>query len=375
MFGRMGLGLGLGSGQMVDGDNAMILEVAPNGLNLSVTLPIVANSTYFPPGYTEGISIDWGDGTVTAMTNETAGAPNSHLYVAGTYQIRITGKLKKFGIGATWGASAGAALLTAVVSFGNLGITSFSGAFHTCTGLISVPAALPTGVTDTGYMFMNCSNNSFNPNVATWDMSAVTLSYYMFIGCTGTSFNPDVSNWDVGNVTRADYMFSDCNKNAFNPNVSAWNVGNVTNFNSMFSGCYGTSFNPDVSNWDVSKGTDLGRLFRSCNKAAFRGGRGATGVGIASRETPSRWLLRAAGVAMTDFFVGAYIQDAEYIDAILIAWAALHTGGKLPLNVTMTFGANQPRTNSAPITAALTLLTNATGDGGAGWTISALIAV
>jgi len=342
---RLGLGNSVSGGANISENKSMLLEfvlpeVDNTGYNKTVTLPILSNTTYFPATHSEGIRIDWGDGTITSLNATSGDAGNTHTYASfGTYLVRISGKLYQFGLGETaW--TSGRNYLTKCLSFGTgLGLVSLYGAFRDGADALAVPKYLP---------------------------NSITTMRSMFAYCSGNNFNPDVSQWNTGSVTDMRTMFSNCYGNNFKPDVSQWNTSSVTNMRTMFSNCYGNNFNPDVSNWNVNNVSDMTSIFYNCSGANFNGGRGVSGTGIAS------WQLRQAGVDCTSFMASAKVQPDSYMDAILNAWANRHTLGLLPLNVTIAFPANQPY-NGSVSGASLALLTKATAEGGAGWTISTLI--
>ena len=369
---RLGLGNSVSGGANISENKSMLLEfvlpeVDNTGYNKTVTLPILSNTTYFPATHSEGIRIDWGDGTITSLNATSGDAGNTHTYASfGTYLVRISGKLYQFGLGETaW--TSGRNYLTKCLSFGTgLGLVSLYGAFRDGADALAVPKYLPNSITTMRSMFAYCSGNNFNPDVSQWNTGSVTDMRYMFDYCSGNNFNPDVSQWNTGSVTDMRTMFSNCYGNNFKPDVSQWNTSSVTNMRTMFSNCYGNNFNPDVSNWNVNNVSDMTSIFYNCSGANFNGGRGVSGTGIAS------WQLRQAGVDCTSFMASAKVQPDSYMDAILNAWANRHTLGLLPLNVTIAFPANQPY-NGSVSGASLALLTKATAEGGAGWTISTLI--
>ena len=104
-------------------------------------------------------------------------------------------------------------------------------------------------------------------------------------------------------------------------------------------------------------------MFNGCSGAAFRGGRGSNGIGIAN------WRLKtgSGAVNMTDFMESSKTQEPAFLDNILNAWAALHAQGKLPINITVNFGSNKYTTEGET---AYNTLTTITDNGGAGWSIS-----
>jgi hypothetical protein len=156
---------------------------------------------------------------------------------------------------------------------------------------------------------------SFDVDVSTWDVSAVTSMSLMFELATAFNgdvsewdvsnveymgmmlqnawtFNGDVSLWDVARVADMDSMFRDAR--AFDQDLSSWKVGNVKNMSSMFEGA--ESFECDLGNWDVPKVNTMQDMFR--NATSFKG----RGV--------EKW-KPAEGVDVTGMFFGApLVQQA-----------------------------------------------------------------
>ena len=124
----------------------------------------------------------------------------------------------------------------------------------------------------------------------------------------------------------------------------------------MFQSCSGAAFNPDVSAWNVSNVTDMNRMFYGCSGAAFRGGRGTAGTGIANWTPDS--LIYAA-----DFMASSKKQEDGFLDLILTTWASLinDIDHPLPEDITIHFGTN---TYTAAASAAISALENH------GWVIS-----
>jgi surface protein len=107
-------------------------------------------------------------------------------------------------------------------------------------------------VTNMDTLFLN--HESFNQDIASWDVSNVTTMWAMFYG---TYFNQDIGNWDVGNVTIMGGMFSTAY--AFNQDISNWDVSSVTDMRSMFYKA--SSFNQDIGSWNVNNVTNMGNMF------------------------------------------------------------------------------------------------------------------
>jgi hypothetical protein len=128
-------------------------------------------------------------------------------------------------------------------------------------------------------------NTSFDVDVSTWDVSAVTTMSFMFSRATG--FNGDVSEWDVSKVSFMGMMFRGAS--TFNGDVRRWDVARVHDMDSMFEGA--ESFECDLGRWDVSKVKKMQKMFR--NATSFKG----KGV--------EKW-KPAEGVEVTDMFADAH---------------------------------------------------------------------
>lgn len=206
---QLALKLGLGRPRVRGGESPdMILVYEIPSAGTPIQLAIQANSTYFPDG--QAVVISWGDGsakeTVSAASDHTGYVGHTYTSV-GTYTVKISGSMKMYGR-SNFVNIAGQELLTRIDSFGKLGITSFAFAFRGCTGLTSVPKTLPSGVTNTSYMFYYCIGAAFNPDVSKWDVSKVTNMSRMFTYCLGAAFNPDMKSWTLKTGVNTEAMFT-----------------------------------------------------------------------------------------------------------------------------------------------------------------------
>ena len=198
------------------------------------------------------VVIDWGDGSL-ADTVTTAGIVKHNYSVDGIYIVEIAGSLEQFGGYIDYNDYFNIENLTKVISFGNLGITSFNYAFRHARNLTEVPTSIPSTVTDLSCMFYGAYK--FNQDISNWNVSNVTNMAAMFNGAS--AFNQDISNWDVSNVTNMSSMFYGAYK--FNQDIGNWNVGNVNNMSNMFRSA--PSFHQNIANWNISNVSNMSYMF------------------------------------------------------------------------------------------------------------------
>jgi len=199
------------------------------------------------------VSVNWGDGTSDDVS---VAGPLPHTYAtSGKYTITVSGSLTGFGqdYDDYGNPLQGAQYLTAVRSFGNLGIASLSSAFETAVNLLEVPSSLPSTVTDLYATFFGAS--SFNQSLSSWDTSNVTNMSTTFFDAS--SFNQSLSSWDTSNVT--DMRATFFGASAFNQSLNSWDTSNVTDMSGMFGDA--SAFNQSLSSWDTSNVTDMNKMF------------------------------------------------------------------------------------------------------------------
>jgi len=193
------------------------------------------------------VQVDWGDGSPDS--DVAVAGPFAHTYAtSGQYTITVSGSLTGFGASSL----AGAEYLTAVTSFGDLGIESLAYAFYGSENLVNVPAVLPATVTDMSAMFRDAS--SFDQSLSSWDTANVTNMGMMFYGAL--SFDQSLSSWDTANVTNMGKMFYYAF--SFDQSLSSWDTANVTDMSAMFY--YASSFDQSLGAWDIGLVDNMGSM-------------------------------------------------------------------------------------------------------------------
>jgi len=225
------------------------------GSNISIKLDILSG---------QNALINWGDGFTNTVT--VSGEYKHKYYVPSVsasgianFTVTITGGV--IGFGNNQVILEGMNQLYYVDSFGNLPLTSLSGAFHGATNLASVPSSLPITVNNLSYMFSGAL--SFNQNINTWNTINVSNVMYMFNNAK--LFDQDLYNWNTSNVTNMSFMF--CSSENFGNiygNISTWNTNKVTTMESAFDGAL--LFNKYLNNWNVSNVTNMSRMFSGASK-------------------------------------------------------------------------------------------------------------
>jgi surface protein len=223
--------------------NPMILEYQTTGPSQSITLPLYGPSL--------NVTVVWND---TTDSDYTTTGDKSHSYTsAGTYQVYIIGTLKQFGNGSI--TYLNHERLLSVISFGEIGLTSLSGAFLDATSLTSVPTSLPTttNITDLSYTFTGATN--FNSNISNWNTQYVSTFEGLFYGAT--SFNQSINAWNTSSVINMNSTFK--NASSFNQALNSWVTNNVATMHEMFANA--TSFDKSLSSWNTSSVTTMESMF------------------------------------------------------------------------------------------------------------------
>jgi surface protein len=250
---------------------------------------------------------------------------------AGTYVVRVRGGVTtRLGDRAASPVAAWTGTLLSVLSWGNLGWTSFEFGFYAMTANFWVPRYVPSSVTVMSTMFL--SSTKFNQDIGSWNTSSVTNMSGMFFGAI--AFNQDIGSWDTSSVTNMSNMF--LGAAVFNKDIGTWNTSNVTTMSGMFQSAI--AFNQDIGSWNTSNVNSMSSMFRSAT--AFNQDLGA-------------WSLQLASVNMTLIFDGTTALSTENYSRTLIGWANyVSANSDTPASVTL--GAGTRTYNDTAYTTGLT---------------------
>ena len=253
-------------------------------------------------------TVDWGDGTVTTVTGDTA----SHTYSSGSYKLKITSP-DPFQVYDDSSTNALAVFEIRGLSAKNL----FRFPSVGFSRLTTVPSALPNNIVSLESAFENCVD--FNQDIGSWNTSNVTSMRLMFE--QAVEFNQDISSWDTSNVTNIVAMFLQAAK--FNQDISSWDTSSVTDMSSTFA--LADEFNQDLSSWDITNVTDMDGMFSSSNLSTENYSRILIGwanshyAGNAQDNVP----LGASGINYNDtaYTTGNQFNDAVSARAYLVGTA------------------------------------------------------
>ena len=165
------------SGSLTDTDNVTITvqDVSSDFVTMWETTSDNDTITIPVGGSTATYQIDWGDGTIEAVSGD-----RTHTYAdAGFHTIRISGDFERIYLAG--GGSANAAKLKSIDQWGSIKWSSMAGAFQHASEMTYHATDTPdlSEVTDMSAMFLDA--RSFNGDISSWDVSEVTDMSGMFL--------------------------------------------------------------------------------------------------------------------------------------------------------------------------------------------------
>lgn len=239
---------------------------SPQTSSFIINCPTGITSAQLPLQGVTGV-ITWSDGVTETLGNTTS-APRT--VVAGTeYTAKLEGTFLRLSSSAISDPSR--TCIRAMTYWGvDSGTTTSAYAFMGASNLVSVPANLPSTVTDMTFMFAN--TNLFNQSLNSWDTKNVTNMQSMFQ--KALAFNSDIGSWNTGSVTNMSSMF--IYNPVFNQNLNSWDTSKVKLMNSMFESA--PAFNGNISNWNTSSATTTSLMFQ--NATSFNNDIGGWNLGF-----------------------------------------------------------------------------------------------
>ena len=266
-----------------------------------------ANQTFTIPAQDVGTfnaSVDWGDGSTSAITAYND-ANLVHTYAsAGDHSISVSGTLPNI----YFNNSGSVTNVIAVTNLGQVGWQTFESAFRGCSNMTSfTPGVTDTSsVTNMSRMFPGCIGLT-SLDLSSFDTSSVTDMSVMFTSCVSLT-SIDLSSFDNSSVTTMRHMFYNC-PSLTSIDLSSFDTSSVTDMNNMFYNCSSIT-SLDVSNFDTSSVTQMYQMFQYCNSLTDI-------IGIENFD------IEALNVtyALYNFLVSTTIPTSRY-DALLINWDA-----------------------------------------------------
>ncbi|MCG2807671.1 MAG: DUF285 domain-containing protein [Coriobacteriia bacterium] len=201
-------------------------------------------------------TVTWSDGVTTGITG---GIPDKRNLTAGVqYKVTFDGTFNALdSTGAGLSLNEDAAFRSVDAWTGDTKTTSMFRAFSGMLNLTSVPAEIPSGITNLDQTFYQATN--FNSDISGWDTSNVTTLHETFM--LARSFNQPIGGWKTSKVTDMSWAFS--RADVFNRPLAAWDTSHVTTMEQALSGAL--AFNQPLNSWDMSSVTTTSGMFYSAN--------------------------------------------------------------------------------------------------------------
>jgi surface protein len=284
----LGIGLRLGMLGSVAAETDFVWTVATTGSSETFTIPCQNVGTF-------DATIDWGDGSTSAITAYND-ADLAHTYAtAGDHQIRISGTFPSI-----YFNNGGDTLK--VKSVENLGVVSWAlldRSFYGCSNMVSFTAGTTdtSSVTDGRQMFFNCSLLTYL-DLSNFDTSAVTNLSSMFRDCSSLT-TLDLSSFDTSAATAMGAMFLNCSSITDVVGVEDFNIEGLdgpSDLNSFASGVTLPTARYDalLINWDAQNPFD--GMSPNFGSSTYTGG-GTAAAARANLISTDGWTITDGGAA------------------------------------------------------------------------------
>lgn len=215
----------------------------------TITLPLAG---------TVNITVDWGDGSSSAITSSTSPL-RIHTYATpGTQTIRITGSA--FSSGLVFNNGGDRLKIRTIQSWGPFPYVLLTNAYFGCTNLTALPnlESLPATVTSMSQTFYTCSSLQTIPTALFLKCNNVTTFFRTFGGCTALKVLPDFLFGNKASATNFTETFLGC----------TGLTGRIPP--TLFSGCTAaTSYNATFSTCSNLSGAIPAGLFPSVAVTTF----------------------------------------------------------------------------------------------------------
>ncbi|MCD8287801.1 MAG: BspA family leucine-rich repeat surface protein [Porphyromonadaceae bacterium] len=317
-----------GGGEETPEGDPLVLEYTLDEAG-TITLPIAG---------TVDATVDWGDGS--DYESVTTANPTHTYSAAGSYTVKVYGSVTNLKSSTFATASNPDLTLTAVTSWGSLGLTDLQYAFQYCEALTTIPSSgagledvttfnyafnnctalnlggsydepfdVCTKATNFSYAFQNCTSLNPIPSNLFSNCTAASNFGHVFYGCTALTSIPTALFAKNTAATDFSYAFSKCTKlNAASEGIFKNNTA-VTTFAYLFADCSSLSMVENIFNAEnYPELTTATYIFENCTAI--------------TSATPS---FAASGVGFFDAFT-----EADALSGVFMGCTALKT---VPVNI------------------------------------------
>jgi surface protein len=257
-----------------------------------------SNETFTIPCQNVGTfdaTVDWGDGSTSAITTYND-ADLAHTYAsAGDHQIRISGTFPNI----HFSAGGDKLKVKSVENLGVVGWTSLTRAFMECRNITSfvVGNTDTSAVAVTYRMIFDCRSLT-TLDMSGFDTSSVIQMNEMFRLCTSLT-TLDVSGFDTSAVTAISFMFEGCTSLTDIIGVEDFNIEGLNSTNDLDNFATGVTlptarYDALLINWDAQNPFD--GMSPNFGSSTYTGG-GTAAAARANLISTDGWTITDGGTA------------------------------------------------------------------------------